>query len=188
MSGLFVPACGLHDPNLPHCSSLFWISHKTSHGNPLGSGCGYQARIKFTYEPLKLATSSEKPRKSGPLSKTIHSYRLPWQPMLRPTLKRLAKHIDASTARAASPPQHKTPPLSLDFFLQRQRVLSLWREILRALAKISDDSMAMEMRAFAREEFIRHRQVTDIAKIRYLISTGREQFRSMSRYVEQIKS
>jgi hypothetical protein len=43
-----------------------------------------------------------------------------------------------------------------------------------------------EMRAFAREEFERHRHVEDLEHIRYLVSTGREQFRSMGRYVEEL--
>ncbi len=39
------------------------------------------------------------------------------------------------------------------------------------------------MKKFAREEFERHRAVTDGSKIRYLLSTGKTEFETMERYV-----
>lgn len=39
------------------------------------------------------------------------------------------------------------------------------------------------MKGFAREEFDRHRGVTDDSKIRYLVSTGKTEFDRMERYV-----
>ena len=41
------------------------------------------------------------------------------------------------------------------------------------------------MRTFARGEFERNKFVYDLGHIRYLISTGKTQFDSMRRYVEQ---
>ena len=41
------------------------------------------------------------------------------------------------------------------------------------------------MRDFAREEFERNRNVTELGQIRYLISTGKTQFDSMRRYVDE---
>ena len=76
--------------------------------------------------------------------------------------------------------------LSLDRFLQRQRVLSLWREILRATNQIQSKDIRCEMRNFAREEFERHRLVEDLTQIRYLVSTGREQKNTMRRYVDEM--
>ncbi|KAF2184965.1 hypothetical protein K469DRAFT_577592 [Zopfia rhizophila CBS 207.26] len=70
-------------------------------------------------------------------------------------------------------------PLGLDHFIQRQRALALWREILRATAGIADDAFKNEMRQFARAEFEQHRNVTDLSHIRYLISTSKTQFDSM---------
>ena len=76
----------------------------------------------------------------------------------------------------------KTSRLSLSDFLLRQRVLSLWRDIVRALNKIPKESSTREeMRTFAREEFERNKEVKDTTKIRYLVSTGRTQFDEMSR-------
>ena len=74
------------------------------------------------------------------------------------------------------------PSLSLSDFLLRQRVLSLWRDIVRATKKIPKNSPTRtEMKAFAREEFERNRAVRDTTKIRYLVSTGRTQFDEMRR-------
>ena len=42
-----------------------------------------------------------------------------------------------------------------------------------------------EMRTFARGEFERNKFVYDLGHIRYLISTGKTQFDSMKRYIEQ---
>ncbi|KAI8240255.1 LYR motif-containing protein 2 [Colletotrichum sp. SAR 10_99] len=74
--------------------------------------------------------------------------------------------------------------LSLDHFLQRSRVLSLYREILRGTQRIADPTTRAESRRYARDEFERHRDVTDINHIRYLISTGKTEFQSMERYID----
>ena len=66
----------------------------------------------------------------------------------------------------------RKPPLSLDHFLIRQRVLALYRSIMRACFKIPPPTRE-EMKAYAREEFGRHRDVEDLRKIRYLLSTGK---------------
>ena len=67
--------------------------------------------------------------------------------------------------------------LSLSDFLLRQRVLGLWRDIVRATNKIPKESSARtELKTFAREEFERNRAVRDTTKIRYLVSTGRTMF------------
>jgi hypothetical protein len=60
-------------------------------------------------------------------------------------------------------PSKKLPPtLSLDHFLQRSRVLALYRTILRGTKNIQDTQTRDETRKFARDEFERHRGVTDI--------------------------
>ncbi|KAF0327886.1 hypothetical protein GQ607_004717 [Colletotrichum asianum] len=74
--------------------------------------------------------------------------------------------------------------LSLDHFLQRSRVLSLYREILRGTQRIADPTTRAESRRYARDEFERHRDVTDINHIRYLISTGKTEFQGMERYID----
>ncbi|KAF2266250.1 complex 1 lyr protein [Lojkania enalia] len=70
-------------------------------------------------------------------------------------------------------------PLGLDHFIQRQRALTLWREVLRSTAAISDVTTKNDMRQFARAEFEQHKNVTDLQHIRYLISTGKVQFDTM---------
>ncbi|KAL2857151.1 hypothetical protein BJY01DRAFT_159136 [Aspergillus pseudoustus] len=64
----------------------------------------------------------------------------------------------------------RKPAISLDHFIQRQRVIALWREIVRALNKIPNSPTRSELREYARQEFERHRNVTDLQHIRYLIS------------------
>ncbi|KAH6657912.1 complex 1 protein [Truncatella angustata] len=73
--------------------------------------------------------------------------------------------------------------LSLDHFLQRSRVLSLYRTILRGTKQISDRGTRAETRSFARAEFERHRDVTDLGHIRYLLSTGKTEWENMEKYV-----
>lgn len=80
----------------------------------------------------------------------------------------------------------RQPPLSLDHFLQRQRVLSLWREIMRAIHKVPPSSTRDEMRQYARQGFELNRDVTDLTQIRYLISTGKTEFESMQRYIDEL--
>ena len=70
--------------------------------------------------------------------------------------------------------RHK-PPLSLDHFLIRQRVLALYRDILRACYKIPPPARE-EMKLYAREEFEQRKDVEDLRKIRYLLSTGKAEF------------
>src|SRR5690606_27444980 len=50
-------------------------------------------------------------------------------------------------------------------FIQRSRVLSLYRTIIRATAQISDTKTRAETRAFVRAEFERHRGVTDLVRL-----------------------
>ncbi|EXJ95808.1 hypothetical protein A1O1_00932 [Capronia coronata CBS 617.96] len=79
----------------------------------------------------------------------------------------------------------RAPPISLDHFIQRQRVLSLWRTILRAAYRVPKD-LRTETLAYARGEFERNRHVEDIGQIRYLISTGKAEFDGMQRYIDEM--
>ncbi|QPG96057.1 hypothetical protein C2857_003011 [Epichloe festucae Fl1] len=74
--------------------------------------------------------------------------------------------------------------LSLDHFLQRSRVLSFYRTILRGTKPIRDAQTRSETRRFARDEFEKRRDVTDMNHIQYLLSTGKTEWESMERYVE----
>lgn len=58
-------------------------------------------------------------------------------------------------------------------------------EKLLMLSVLPPSSTRDEMRTFARGEFERNKFVHDLGHIRYLISTGKTQFDSMKRYIEQ---
>lgn len=75
--------------------------------------------------------------------------------------------------------------LSLEHFIQRQRVLSLWRTILRSAYRIPRDRRG-ETVAYARAEFERNRSVQDLSQIRYLVSTGKVEFEGMQRYIDEL--
>lgn len=94
-------------------------------------------------------------------------------------------HLSASLLAkfTLKPSKIKKPALSLDHFLVRQRVIHLWRDIVRAIYKIPPSPMRNEMRAYARGEFERNRNVTDLTQIRYLASTGKTEMETMQRYV-----
>ncbi|KAH6612766.1 hypothetical protein C7974DRAFT_85051 [Boeremia exigua] len=70
-------------------------------------------------------------------------------------------------------------PLGLDRFIERQKVISLWRDIVRSTNNIPDASTRADMRQFARVEFEQHRHVDDLGHIRYLLSTGKTQYQTM---------
>ncbi|KAK4124287.1 hypothetical protein N657DRAFT_617348 [Parathielavia appendiculata] len=75
------------------------------------------------------------------------------------------------------------PVLSLEHFVQRARALAFYRSILRSTRHIADPQTRAETRKFVRDEFERHRGVTDIDHIRYLLSTGKTEWESMERYI-----
>ncbi|PUU74081.1 hypothetical protein B9Z19DRAFT_1093736 [Tuber borchii] len=77
---------------------------------------------------------------------------------------------------------------SLKLFLQRMRVLSLYRDALRSIRcdiLIENPAAKSEMRSWARQEFERNRHVEDLAHIRYLISNGKKDLETMTRYTIQ---
>ena len=102
---------------------------------------------------------------------------------------RLLASVSSKAPKAVSPPKplklRKPPPLSLEHFIQQQRVLSLWRTILRNLFRIPKGNRN-ESIAYAKKEFERNKHVTDISQIRYLVSTGKTEFESMARYIDEL--
>ncbi|KAI6086735.1 hypothetical protein F4821DRAFT_237854 [Hypoxylon rubiginosum] len=90
----------------------------------------------------------------------------------------------ATRRYATSTPKNRLgTALSLDHFLLRTRALSLYRTIVRGTKHIKDLTTRTETRNFARAEFERHRNVTDLSHIRYLLSTGKTEWESMERYI-----
>jgi hypothetical protein len=89
------------------------------------------------------------------------------------------------TFKSSRLPTSRPPPPSLEAFIQRGRVLALYREILRNLFRIPKGKRD-EPISYAKNEFSRNKQVTDITHIRYLVSTGKTEFETMSRYIDEL--
>ncbi|KAH7018376.1 uncharacterized protein B0I36DRAFT_38641 [Microdochium trichocladiopsis] len=68
-------------------------------------------------------------------------------------------------------------------FVQRSRALALYRTICRGCSRIQDPTTRRETQGFARAEFERHRSVSDLGHIRYLLSTGKTEWDGMQRYI-----
>lgn len=95
-----------------------------------------------------------------------------------------AAHWRSIRSYATGPRSRLGETLSLEHFLQRVRVLSLYRTIIRSTRRIADPNTRAETRRFAREEFERHRGVTDLNHIRYLLSSGKTEWETMERYID----
>lgn len=80
----------------------------------------------------------------------------------------------------------RTPPLSLEHFLLRSRVLNLYRTIIRAIYQIPDKDARKDPVAHAKNEFARNKDVRDTAQIRYLVSTGKAEWDGMRRYIDEL--
>ncbi|XP_043075080.1 LYR motif-containing protein 2 [Puntigrus tetrazona] len=63
-----------------------------------------------------------------------------------------------------------TAALSLKQFLQRQKVLGLYRDLFRTIRKIPVESDRRYLRDWAREEFKRNKSETDQDVIRMMIT------------------
>ncbi|KAL3258573.1 hypothetical protein ABHI18_005946 [Aspergillus niger] len=53
------------------------------------------------------------------------------------------------------------------------------------VAEIPSSSTKDELHRYARGEFERNRNITDLQHIRYLISTGKSEFDMMRRYIDE---
>ncbi|KIW98692.1 uncharacterized protein Z519_00353 [Cladophialophora bantiana CBS 173.52] len=110
---------------------------------------------------------------------------------MRPHFVRFATTTNPSSkaiksATLSSPRFQKSPPLSLDHFIQRQRVLALYRDILRSLYRHMSEPQRGESIAYAKGEFTRNKDVREIDRIRYLISTGKAEWDGVRRGVEEM--
>lgn len=120
---------------------------------------------------------------------------------MRRTLVRLANPvlhnpaIPQSQTTTTKPPassssrlkqKSRAPPLSLEHFLLRSRVLILYRTILRAIYAIPDPEARKDPVAHAKAEFMRNKDVRDTAQIRYLASTGKAEWDGMRRYIDEL--
>ena len=112
-------------------------------------------------------------QRSSSISHPPSSVELPPSSMLSP--HSLSRTYATSTSTIRRSRLANKPPLSLDHFLLRQRVLAFYRTIARACDRIPSP-IREEMREYARAEFERQKGVEDLRKIRYLLSTGKAEF------------
>ncbi|XP_076872497.1 LYR motif-containing protein 2 [Brachyhypopomus gauderio] len=77
----------------------------------------------------------------------------------------------------------KLPPSALSFkqFLQRQKVLGLYRSVLRTIRQVPDDADRTYLRDWAREEFKRNKHATDQDAIRMMITQARSHLEELRR-------
>lgn len=92
-----------------------------------------------------------------------------------PTLIRLHK---AHAHKAPAMPKFFQEGLTLDHFLLRGQVISLYRQIVRC-TKGMDKRDAKELIQWARADFERYRNEKDIENIKSLISAGKYQMHSL---------
>lgn len=135
-------------------------------------------------------------RLANPVS---HTSAIPRQPNHQPpstttnSSSTTHKHDQASPPTTSRPPKQtafskskRPPPLSLEHFLLRSRVLTLYRTILRAIYRIPDKDARRDPVNHAKNEFARNKNVRETAQIRYLVSTGKAEWDGMRRYIEEL--
>ncbi|KAK9479285.1 hypothetical protein V1514DRAFT_33564 [Lipomyces japonicus] len=74
----------------------------------------------------------------------------------------------------------KKVQLTLAHFIQASQVRNLWRKTLRTTRRIEDKNIQLEMKKWARSEFERNRNETDLETIKYHIATGKKELELMT--------
>ncbi|XP_026101793.1 LYR motif-containing protein 2 [Carassius auratus] len=74
-----------------------------------------------------------------------------------------------------------TAALSLKQFLQRQKVLGVYRDLLRSIRKIPTESDRRYLRDWAREEFKRNKTETDQDVIRMMLTQAHNHLEDLRR-------
>uniref|UniRef100_A0A8B9GB98 LYR motif-containing protein 2 n=1 Tax=Amazona collaria TaxID=241587 RepID=A0A8B9GB98_9PSIT len=84
----------------------------------------------------------------------------------------------------------RLPPGSLNLkqFLRRQKVLQLYRKILRAVREVPAEADRRYLKDWAREEFRRNKDATDEDAIRMMITQGNMQLQELQRTLKLAKS
>lgn len=117
-------------------------------------------------------------------SKHTSSSPQPTQHSTSPRSPQSTSKLRPSNSKSKTP--RREPPLSLEHFLLRSRVLGLYRTIIRAIYTIPDSEARKDPIAHARHEFGRNKGVRDTAQIRYLASTGKAEWDGMRRYIDEL--
>lgn len=103
------------------------------------------------------------------------------------TIQKTTPAQTGSPGPRVSAKKNRPPPLSLEHFLLRSRVIGLYRTIIRAIYQIPDKQMRKDPVAHAKSEFARNKDVRDTAQIRYLASTGKAEWDGMRRYIDELR-
>ncbi|GAA98934.1 uncharacterized protein L969DRAFT_88977 [Mixia osmundae IAM 14324] len=72
------------------------------------------------------------------------------------------------------------PFRSLDYFLNRGKVLSLYRAYIRSTRGLGDRQARIEAVQWVRHDFDRHRDESDMEKAKALLALGKRNLRTLS--------
>ncbi|XP_043923103.1 LYR motif-containing protein 2 [Protopterus annectens] len=82
----------------------------------------------------------------------------------------------------------KVPHVTFKQFLQRQKVLSLYRDILRTVREVQNESDRQYLKSWAREEFRRNKDAKEEDVIRMMITQGNLQLQELKKTLQLAKS
>ncbi|XP_036438276.1 LYR motif-containing protein 2 [Colossoma macropomum] len=84
----------------------------------------------------------------------------------------------------------KLPPTALNLkqFLQRQRVLGLYRSMLRTIRQVPDEADRKYLKDWAREEFKRNKEATNQDAIRMMITQANNHLEELRRSLALARS
>ncbi|KAJ2706411.1 LYR motif-containing protein 2 [Coemansia spiralis] len=71
------------------------------------------------------------------------------------------------------------PPLSFQQFMQRGKVLTMYRRFMRLTKRVSDRAARRETRDWVRSGFERHRAETDPARIEVFLAQASRQYKEL---------
>ncbi|KAM0786675.1 hypothetical protein ACM66B_002122 [Microbotryomycetes sp. NB124-2] len=89
----------------------------------------------------------------------------------------------SATTRSRRPSRFNrddTATLSLDYFLTRAKVLSLYRQFIRATKGFGDIQARWDTVQWVRQDFERYRFIQDQTRIKTLISMGQRQLKQIN--------
>ncbi|XP_072534740.1 LYR motif-containing protein 2 [Salminus brasiliensis] len=78
--------------------------------------------------------------------------------------------------------------LTLKQFLQRQRVLGLYRSMLRTIREVPDEADRKYLKDWAREEFKRNKEATNQDAIRMMITQANNHLQELKKSLALAKS
>ncbi|ORY78031.1 complex 1 protein [Leucosporidium creatinivorum] len=88
----------------------------------------------------------------------------------------------SASVKAAPRPSRLTgkPFLPLDYFLNRTKALSLYRQFIRATKGLGDASARWETVKWVRSDFERYRDVVESEKVKTLLALGHRQLKQLN--------